>query len=110
MAAQSYPGPYGNMFGYIIGAGAPIGMPAGSLNQNAFMLGIAASYLGSTTLTRRGVNVYSNVYSDGSQSTIPFATRLTVQGNMLGPGIVGPLRVGFPNRNGAGFFGGNSPY
>lgn len=86
---------YGNMFGYVLGAGAPIGMPAGSLNQNAFIMGAAASYLGSTTLTRRGVSAYSSL-----SFTSDFAARISVPGSIACGACIGPARAFFPNSAG----------
>ena len=98
-STQGYTGPYGNMFGYIVGAGAAVGMPAGSNNQNAFLLGLTSQYLNGTTSTlkRRGVNVYSNL---GSTPNVAFQTRVGIVGVVLGPARVGPMPAFFPNRNG----------
>ncbi len=98
MATRGYSGPYGNMFGYIQGAGAAVGMPAGSNNQNAFMLGLVSQYLNGTTSTlkHRGANVYSNL----SSSPGGFPTRSTIPGVVLGPARIGPAPAFFPNRNG----------
>jgi hypothetical protein len=107
MSAPGYTGPYGNMFGYILGAGAAVGMPAGSLNQNAFILGVAASYLGNTALPRRVVAAYSNL-SSLPGSNFPF--RLTTSGTTLAPACVGPAPALFPNRNGFNNATMTSPY
>jgi hypothetical protein len=98
MATRGYSGPYGNMFGYISGFGAAVGMPAGSNNQNAFWLGLTSQYLNGTTSTlkQRGVNVYSNL----SSSPAGFPTRATIPGVVLGPARIGPAPAFFPNRNG----------
>jgi hypothetical protein len=109
--SQGYTGPYGNMFGYILGAGAPIGMPAGSLNQNAFMVGVAASYLGNTAFPRRGVAMYSNLTQIGYPGPPgAFTVRLTVPGTVLFPFIVGPVSGIFRNQNGFNAAAVNSPY
>jgi glutamate-1-semialdehyde aminotransferase len=87
------------MFGYIVGAGAAVGMPAGSNNQNAFMLGLTSQYLNGTTSTlkRRTVSAYSTL---GSLPHSPFATRLVIPGVVLAPARIGPAPAFFPNRNG----------
>jgi len=99
MATRGYSGPYGNMFGYIVGAGAAVGMPAGSNNQNAFLLGLTSQYLNGTTSTlkRRTVSAYSTL---GSLPGVPFQTRLTIAGTIAWPARVGPVPAFFPNRNG----------
>ena len=96
-STQGYTGPYGNMLGYILGAGAAVGMPAGSNNQNAFSLGLTSQYLNGTTSTlkRRAVCAYSNLSSVGS-----FASRLSVPGVVAAPARIGPQVAFFPFRNG----------
>jgi hypothetical protein len=86
---------YGNMFGYVLGAGAAVGMPAGSLNQNAFILGTAATYLGGP-LTQRGVNMYSNL-SNAPAGPSSFSVRLGVPGRIASGALAGPSRAFFPN-------------
>ena len=105
---QGYSGPYGNMFGYISGAGARVGMPAGSNNQNAFIAGLTSQYLNGTTSTlhrRRGVAAYSN-----RSSTASFPTRLTVPGTIAWPARFGPVHAFFPNRVGKPANQKTSPY
>jgi hypothetical protein len=96
-ANQGYTGPYGNMFGYILGAGADVGMPAGSNNQNAFIAGLSGQYLNGTTSTlkRRAACAYSNLSSVGA-----FSARLSVPGVIAWGARVGPQPAFFPNRNG----------
>lgn len=97
-STQGYTGPYGNMFGYISGAGGAVGMPAGSNNQNAFIAGLTSQYLNGTTSTlkRRAVSVYSSL------TTAPagFPTRGTVPGVVAWPARIGPQPAFFPNRVG----------
>ncbi len=97
-ANQGYSGPFGNMFGYINGIGGAVGMPAGSNNQNAFLLGLTSQYLNGTTSTlkRRTVNVYSNL----SSSPGGFPSRSGIPGTVAWPARVGPVAAFFPNRNG----------
>ncbi len=99
MATRGYSGPYGNMFGYVQGAGANVGMPAGSNNQNAFWLGLSSQYLNGTTSTlkRRTVSAYSTL---GSLPGVRFQLRLATPGVVLGPARIGPAPAFFPNRNG----------
>ena len=106
-ANQGYTGPYGNMFGYIVGAGGAVGMPAGSNNQNAFIAGLTSQYLNGTTSTlkRRIVCSYSNLSSTGS-----FSTRRTVPGTIAWPARIGPQLAFFPNRNGKPSTTKTSPY
>lgn len=107
--AQGYSGPYGNMLGYIVGAGAAVGMPAGSNNQNAFLLGLTAQYLNGTTSTlkRRSVCAYSTL---SSLPGVPFHTRLTIPGTIAWPARFGPVHAFFPNRNGKPSTTKTSPY
>lgn len=82
---------------YILGAGANGGMPAGSNNSNAFMLGIASQHLTATGMPRRGVAVYSNL----SAVAGVFQNRLTAPGAIATPAGVGPSPAFIPNRNGS---------
>ena len=97
-STQGYSGPYGNMFGYIQGAGAAVGMPAGTNNQNAFIAGLVGQYLSgaaTSTLPRRAGGAYSTVFSAGSDKV-----RTTIPGTIAWPARVGPMPAFFPNRVG----------
>ena len=107
MANQGFTGPFGNMLGYILGAGGAVGMPAGSNNQNAFIAGLTSQYLNGTvsTLKRRAVGAYSTLTSVGS-----FNARLTAPGVIAWAARVGPQPAFFPNRNGKPSTTVTSPY